>query len=631
MTTIDKLFRHVVIIDTFLRNKIFYHMSTALNCRTINYKFCVKLSFLLFNRYFELIKLKIKNKEYLYLDGMEGVNQLFRLKDVDLEIFIAIFNQLDDQDYKLISSVGDILQFYFKQQPEDNRNSTTTINYDNKILEYLLFDQKRLVLNKSIDFYKTLCKRGYLKIIQRSGSYFSRLVPLEFKYLFAAAISSKNILLVKELYDKSLFNSMELHNKQQMLLDSIETKSLPLFTLVSKYFANSFFLMKLRRKEIYTKTLLKFLLIRSLKANSFDIFMYLVNTFDMSLSEYQYIFILAIELPTNQIIDYLLSKNLVPNNDVNEMCLSALQRGKYTLYEQLQTYFNNNIDMVPEDYQMGGEYDPPFKDISRVEYLINKLNVRIRVTDVIKSTEYPETFKCLLDKLNKSELPKLYAEINSIIAHVYMYNTPEVLMYIHNEHGVDFTKTIIWTSLCIHPQCSLKTIQTVLTIYPPTLELVPTLCKVLEHFAHKCKTNNISAFELLFDVMYNGPSALTRDPNDYIGVFKGAIRGGRILTLQYLYNQGLTISTITTYIELLKEAAQYGSLSIIKYILEHQQEYEIPLTSITETAMIAKKYDCVDYLLHKEVSQNLTIKELVHYCIDDFNMEGSITPKVGAF
>jgi len=624
MTDTDKLFRQVVLKEPFLRNRIYYHVCTALNCRTINYKFCVKLSILLQNNYFELIKLKLQNKEYLYLDGMDGITQLFRLKDLDL--FIAIFNQLNDQDYEFINSL-DALNLCVELQHQYQHDNNT---YDNKALEYLLFGQQRLVFEKSLEFYKSICIRGYLGIIKRLKSdLFNGMDSKQYTLIFYPAIQSKNILLVKELYNKSLFNGLEIYNKEMMLAESVKTGSIEIFTLVSEYFADSFFFFQLRRKDFYTNNLLGFLFGAAVKGNSFDMYMHLINTFDMSflrqhkMMYYENPFLLAVQLPTNEIIEHLINNNLLSDDYATYLCLSAMQRGKYALFQQLKTYFKDKILGVPHAYQMASEVDPPFNDLSRVEYILDTLKVPIKVMDIIRSAQYPQTFKYLFERYNKAEMPNLYAQINTIVSYVCMYNTPEVLLYLHNEHAVDFTKTRVWTSLCIPPLCSLKTLQIAITIYPPTQDIVPTLSKVLEYFAQNCKTNNISMFELLFDIMYNGPSALTRDPNDYIGAFRGAIRGGRILTLQYLYNQGLTIPTEITYIELLKEAAQYGSLSIIKYILEHQQQYSIPLTPLKETSMKAHKYDCVDYLLPKEVSQTLTIKELVQYCTNYINIQES--------
>jgi len=623
MTTIDWLIRHVVLHQPFLRNKIFYHVRTALNCRTINYKFCIKLGFLLSNQYFELIKLKLQNKEYLYLDdSIDARIGLFKLKDVDL--FIAIFNQLDDNDYAIINTIDDILMFCLRlQKRKKQQQDNDSTSYDNKILEYLLFGQQRLVLKKTVNFYKAICKRGYLKIIQCLKDDFNRFLSFEYKYFFSLAISSKNILLVKELYDKNLFNKLELHDKEDLLAESVQTGSIELFTLVSEYFANSFFIFKLRRKEFYNDSLLFYFFISAIKSNSFDMYMHIINTFGMSfLDQEQTIHpsLLALEFPTKEIIDHLLSKNLVPSSQVLHLCVCALQKGKYALYEQLQTYFNVSFVTIRECYELVGAMNIPYDDITRVDYLVNKLMVPINFEDVVRSASYPETFKLLFTRLNKSELPDLYAQINSIIFNACMGNAGEVLLCLYNEFGGDFPKALIWDWIPL--DCTLKTLQIALTIDPPTQEIVPSLFKVLEQLAQTCK-NNISVFELLFDVMYNGPSPLTRDPNDYIGVFKGAIRGGRILTLQYLYNQGLTIPTKASYIEILKDAAQYGRLTIIKYILEHQQQYSIPLTPLIETSMKAHKYDCVDYLLPKEVSQTLTIKELVQYCTNYINIQES--------
>ncbi|KAF2071782.1 hypothetical protein CYY_006889 [Polysphondylium violaceum] len=591
----DSLFRQVVFLDSFLRKKVFQQVAHGLNCRTINYKYCVKLSFLLDRKYYQLIKLKLANKEYLYLDGVDGVKALLALQDIDL--FVGIIEQLDDESFSMLGKVDDVL-YYCSQQG----------NY--KALQYLL-QQKRKQFWKSISFFESICSKGYMDIVAKfKTEMFGFLHPYSYKGIIQETISTKNTQYIKDIFNKNLFNNMTLEDKESVLVSSAETGSIEVFKLISLYFAESFFFFGYRKKDFYTNNLLARLFSAAVKANGLEIYMHLFKTFDLSfLNVYSFTllgnpFNDLVRHPTEDMINHVMDNNLLNLSHLNQMSFYALQNRKFQVYQKFKAIMPTL--KLPSHFRLSYVNPPPFDDIPLIEYIVDTLRTPLEVLDLFKSTENLEAFKYIWGRIGIDK--DIYFHINTIISCVHQNNNPDVLLYLYHECGVNFEKTRIWSTLSIPPLCSLKTLRTVIAICPPTLDMMPCLAKALEFFAQRCTVQNTRLFTLMFETMYQ----LSNDPIHFTGAFRGAIRGGRILTLQYLYDKGLRIPTQEEYTMLLEEAASTGSCSIIKYILENHRQYDLPLRPLTEQAMLSQKYDCVDYLLPRDFC--LTIKDLVKYC-----------------
>ncbi|KAF2069277.1 hypothetical protein CYY_009404 [Polysphondylium violaceum] len=613
----DDLFRQIFFNPT-LNENIFHHVVHDVNYRTINYKYCLNFSWLIKNQYFELLRTKSNNDEYILL-YQERKKDIFKI--TDLELFILCFKMIRDVYNNSSMEIG-ALEYCAK--------------YNNwNVVKYLI-NQKYAF--KSGFFLECAAAKGNQSMVKLFCQHAK--VSLR-SQAFLNAVSSRDRDIVGMVFKhfREEFNRQLLQDREDILVAAMETGDLELFKIVKNQFKRSFTFYRLR--TIFHKPLLWRLYGASMK--NFDTYKYLYEHFGTSLnpnaaktgstnispskavekcsaatsaspSATIHPFVFAATHGSDDIIQHAMEKKLINKNTMSIAALSeaALLNGHFDLYKTICKNYNSSI--TPSTAHLGKMSSLP-TSIDQVIYMVENLRLPYCKYSIQRSASHStEIFKYLYEKsFGQWEFSSDLSFINHIIAQGYKENNIEVIHYL-SDKGVCFANSNLWSDLVkLDPNQCYKLLYTLFSIQPPTYSDLPLLIKALEYFSQHSR--NVNVFKLVYHQVVH---ELSYDPLDLSQLLSLAAKGGRLQTFIFLFQQGVRPYGMD-YLKLLEEASLYGSLQIMKYIIQNYFNTLYLNPNIIENAIKHNHYNIIDYLIPfypNYTSQDpnfLEIKEMFSY------------------
>ncbi|KAF2069278.1 hypothetical protein CYY_009405 [Polysphondylium violaceum] len=593
-----------VYFNSFIKKQILDHLVHSINYKTINYKYCFDVAWLIRNENYGLLASKLHHHEYLYLDKYR-IKDLFKIKDKKL--FIQCFEKFR----VYYDNHGGIVCGHY-QDTEANVNNVQSsvlefaVEHDNDDAFMYLFDRQYQFTGSLL--LELLCTKGKLDLIRYIATSMKE-IPNQYVSVecFLKAVKCQDKELVALLFQLfgEFFSSQSLENREKILIESLDYGGLEIFNLVQKYFQESIFLFSLRKGLIYNKTMLWTLYLCTLK--SYKTFTYLLDHFDLSFTqiEQEPDFFISPHIVASSFGDSLVVKHMLETNkslqqDIDPMCFNALVEAHFEMYSMIKTHYNSPLVPLPRFFKIGCMKEKSLT-CENVKYLVETLKADISREDLERSGPF-EVFKYLfLHHQNiKSGLESNglndYTFVNSVIDRAYKQSNIDYIVLLHKQ-GVSLKENHVWSRDLelfgnLDKRVAQHFLKTLISICPPSVDDLETLVKALEYFCRH--SDNVNIIKLLYGqvIAISGDSDTDTRPS-----LSHAAQGGRFQTLLFLFNKNLKPNN---YYELLEAAARGGSITVMKYIFE---KYAFHLSNIQshpkilENAIMYNHLNCVEYLV----------------------------------
>jgi len=580
----DKILFKKVIFNSFINKQIIYHMINDVNYRSINYKYCFNVSWLIGNSYFKLLACKLKNNEFLLLDK-EKIDCVFAIKEIDL--FVKCFKRFqvhfDAYGGVTCNLTGHgVLELAIENQ-----------NYD---AFKFLFEHKYNFAGPFLLEY--LVKSGCLSLIKDlcTDHIVSTHPDMISITCFLLAIESKRLDIVSFLFQhfQQYFSQQSLENRERILISSADSGDLDIFCKVQQYFHESVFLFSIRKSLVYNKEFLSKLFYNSFR--SYQVYKFINDNFDLSFIQQEndtHPFYSAVPNSDKEVFQKLLdtySKNINDYGIIEDICLMALICGDFDRYKLIREYFSGSLLSIPKSFRVSKMNN---KSMENIKYVVEILKTPIYINDLIALAECPlHVFQFAYQHIDQSSISIFM--VNRIISVVYRNRNLDILFYL-SEQQVSFIGSNLWSDLeeLDYLSVDISLLKRLVLIQPPKVDDLPALAEILQRVSQI--SQNIDLVKLFYEQVVN----VSGDPVvDTRTCFSKAAKGGRIQTMKFLFEQQMTPNN---FFKLLEEASAAGSLNIIKYLFEN---YNQPLLNgiesnpkILEKAILHNHLNCVEFLL----------------------------------
>jgi len=552
----DVLFRQVFYQQPFIRKNIFYQVVNDSNCKTVNYRYCYGLNWMIEDRYFELLKLKLRNKEYLHMGKVViwGFG-IFKIRDLDIfKQILPLYSQYNRDYYGAVEHCC--------------RN-------ENWVVAKYLIEQKTSYSDTQV--LEIVTEKGSVEMLEYLLQFPIAGIVVVTLNTFLYAIVSKNQRLVSMVFEcgRHCFVKLYPEEKDRVLVAAMSSGSQEIFRIVQKHYERSFYFFAVRKRSFYHKELVWKLLNASVV--SFVMFKYCVDMFGIPL------------VSTTAAVDH--QDESSGSSDlcrIKDICLAAIGYGQGDIVGYLISKGLVNHGTTTPPPVIVGELD-------KAKYIVEYLQIPIKQIDLEKSIRSTEVFKYLYESSKGSEVHLDPSFINNIISQAYIDNNIDMVIYLHQQGLLkpQSRDSVVWSSLLhMDPNNCTNMLNTLFTLHYPTHKDIPSLIRGLENFALRSK--RFKVFQMLFDHIYQH---ISRDHSLYYNCFKLTARGGRLVSLRYLFEQGLLPEDP---LKVLQEAAHTGVLSILKYLIENHDSFKNAAsntTSLLEKSIANNHLDCVEYLI----------------------------------
>jgi len=554
-----------------IRNNILYYIINDVNCKTINYRHCYDVYWLIINKHWELLKYKLKNKEYLNCTE-DGIRESFKIDD--LQLFIMLFNRFKN-----------IYKEHWNGKTHSGHAIKICAGYGKWHLVFYLMEQGfNYQFGELITIAIILNNYEILKELKLREKNFitTKLSYADLDYL----LNGRDKRIISFVFSQFKFKDLTIEQCESVLVKAMKM-DLEIFKSVQRYIESTFYFFSWRRDKFYHQDLL-YKLYKS-SVHSIANCKYLHEHFDMS-------FALSFQSQDNPFVEIGFYGNvqvfqyLIDNNMFNENYIQA------TIDESVRCL---NIDFIkhiisnvrPIDMEQYDEdyIQADYKSLEDAQYMIEVLGVHVKELDV-ESASSIEEFKYYYNRFIQEGNIMETDLLNHIIYSCFQFNNAEILLYLHQQ-GVSFLDTDLWSylgDLFDNVDCT-KLFETLFTIYPPTLanfDDLPDSYQIIEFWFDP------KYFIMLFNYIVNN---LSSDLTNFSSCYKVVARSGRIKILEFLFNHQIPV---TSYTDILEEASRYGNLNIIKYIIYNRSQ-EVSNTdkiSILDLSLEFNHFDCAEFI-----------------------------------
>ncbi|KAF2069439.1 hypothetical protein CYY_009242 [Polysphondylium violaceum] len=602
----DQLFRQVFFNHPFLRKEIFDRVLNDVNCKTSNYKNSFNIGVLIKGGYLELLKLKLRNKEYLMLDK-NGAKQVLLLKDTQL--FIQLYNKFRDS---------------FPAGSLDVVTSCSHKDYwDNAIylLEQGCFYRDYALLNQAI-------LHENVQMVQELAT---KTKLIDFSSLLNA-VKTKNMAIISTIFKifNKEFNALKLYKKEHILVGAVKTGDVTIVHTIKKYFESSFYFFSWR-KSIYNNSLIWKIYEASM--SSFECYQFVKENFDLSITLVDdppilYNPFVSIGKFGNEMI----FKDMMDNNRFNtkytsNMVNAALENNHISFYKYIQTF--KDIEINTKTIFLLN-IKGPLDNFDHIKFLVENVHTCINKKDIQRALKSSfELFvylykRSIADGHSYSNDPEF---LNELLIESYRSNNPQVVLFLQQQK-IFFEETLLWPSLVNitdRTKDYYQLIQTLFSVYPPISNVdIQSFIHILVFFA---SWENPKIFKLIYSKIFELLEINTYekiDVNDwFLRCIESASKQARYQTVLFLLNDtNRRTLTPRNYTSILEAAADSGSKQIINYILEnHFNDLSMDIDlCILEKAISASHYDCVQLLF--PLCKNLF--HLKEQCLSDLGTSNNL-------
>jgi len=559
----DQLFQFVFFKHAYIRNNIYYQLSNGNNKKSIKYKDFSNLNILINNDYIEIVKSKLKNREFMTYD-MKTKKDICKIKQPD------IFQQcLERFDHHFNSYLKD--QFVIWAADQNNWH----------LVSYLMDKGYNYNIHTLME---SACSKGQTELVKKLSK-MTKTVSLN---SFIFAILSKNQEIVKSVfeYGQTSFATIGKLDRERVLIDSLAIGNLEIFKIVKKYFEDTNALFSFVRWFGYQQQLIWRLYVVSVI--NFETYKYIFDNFDLSFTrtekpphDIQYPPVAATEFGSEQVLIHMFENNLVVPDCINRMTAKALPYGHINLYELFKNQYK--LDVSLEGFNLSGIKNF-FPTLGQVKYIVEHLGIQLHKNDLLFAAKSPEIFKYIFEK----------GSFDPTMEHLYYcckHNNLDTIKFLYQKGLVNIEWTIISNHiLVINPNNCFDILKLLFTLYRPTIDDLPELMKNLEDASKKC--TNSSVFRFLFAQVHK----YTTSSVAYDKCILNACKKGRVVNLQLMIDSGVKPSQGLVE-SAMQKAAVGGHLSVIRYLINSYcvQPIVLPPT-ILNNAVIYNHFHLVQYL-----------------------------------
>lgn len=550
----DDLFNQIFFKHVYIRNEIYYHVVNDANCKIVKYKYCYGASWLIRNRYFKLLKYKLKNGEYVLFD-IYGRDYIFKIKD-DIDLFVQCFENISHV-YGFSASHRSPLPIAVANGNKDAFKYLVEKGYSVPNIDHQSLFLENAIKMVDIDIVQYFITNA--KYIQTESVYYM-------------VLDTNNIDLIKMVFDaprraqaKDVFTIS--HQRDKLLLHSMSTLDIEIFKLVLEHIKK---LNLFSNKRNLLKDYGLFRPLFYISVCSYDTCKYMMDNFSVDLlKEYEIQrptthnpFINAAEHGQKLVIENILLKRFkLPDKQIQlQMALKALLNGHLNLYEFIQNTFNQPISPAPIDFSYFKMKDPPIS-LNKLEYIFETLKTTIVKGDLeVSSSLHSDTFIYLHQRSSNVELD--YNSVDKIIYNAMQNNHLDIVLYLYQQ-GIDISR--VYSHLSEIKTISFHSTQFVIKIFkllPPNLTHSQNIIVLVHNYIRYSREFNL--FKTLFDSI----SHLFIDNKTILNhCYTQAIRYGRLKVIQYCF-ENFYKPDVPTCVAYINTGALSGNLSVIKYILD---------------------------------------------------------------
>jgi len=562
----DILFR-TVFNQIFIRKSIFYHVENDIDCKSIKYKYCYHLEWLIRNNHIELLRYKLKNNEYLYIDS--NSQRIYQIKDETLfkQCFLRVKERIKNYSFG-----------------KDDPLTLAAQNQNYHAFKYLFEVEKYcngIVDNEQASYFLGLViKMGDIDLVKKCLGYIKVITS---HLPFTCAIGTRDVEMIKLLTDLPKKEYVEMlmlvQNYNKILKAAMSTLDIGIFEMVRKFIEDS------NVNKEYSKDQLLLWQLLDISTKSLETFRYMADNFDISfisnvitpprlLKIPLHPFCSAVSYGRKDIILYLSNKGLTKNIHVESMASTALLDGNLDIYEFISNTFKRSQTLVPMGFSFEKMKYPPLSVTKELKYIFEVLKVPVNEHDLVTAATISlDVFKYIYELLKPdlSIFNKLYI-VERIFQTAITNGRLDIITYMYQQ-GV--TLNSVWIHIWSisnadkDPINVIKFLNTLIIAEPLesnhlTRANIPMIlkCTVMHNF---------KVFKYLFELLYK---YARNDKEMIIQILLKAAQSGRIKAIKYIYENPM-IQFNRDNSEVIKTAVTNNQSKIVSYLLNNHSTKEL--------------------------------------------------------
>jgi len=590
-----------VFTNSGLRNQIYQEVRNA-NTRTYNYKHCYNVGWLIKYKYFELLRVKLKNNEYLFYD-IESYSSIVDI--VDLELFIQCYSRM--------------LEHFIYLAPPDNQNDRIMIrgakNKNWEALKYLVQTHK---IKYNIHVLSEACQQGNLEICKHIYENSKNSLKAE-QRLFNCAIFSKKLSVVEWVFKsfKSEFSKLDTKTTESILFVAVSCGDVGIFKIVREYLENSIPLFSVRKKSVYSSMTLWQMHYNAMGhherlmfiCQEFDV-KYTFKNFPKSIPHPLYG---AVSHGSEETIKYLLDNKKITLDNLGNIAHTIVNQQRFHTYEIIRNYFSLPVTYIQIEIETIRDI---FTQLETVKYLVETLNITYFSEHELSKISSVSIFKYLYEHPSGQFTQQLEQRSFIILLFCFMIRNT----------NVDLLDYICQKGLLSRTHFALEAVSSggmaadvnshSFNIWKPLLDLHTDDCRIVEFLnllfsrvmfpdnlssslalrllEHHSGTHNLEAFKILFKEIHKRID----DPILYSTCFSSCAQQGRLQSLKFLYDQGLKPFKL---IDVIMVSIKSNNAAVLKYLVETHYTTDIEDNTLLDKAIIANHFSCVEYILSSNI------------------------------
>ncbi|KAF2071622.1 hypothetical protein CYY_007070 [Polysphondylium violaceum] len=594
-----EVFFKQVFFNSYIRDNIYYYVSNDVNCKMKSYRNCFDVGWMIDNKLFDLLRIKLRNNEYLVFNTNAFSSRIFQL-DVDLYLecrkrLMSNNNNKNPWGYDFDSLSTELTQ---------------SAAYSNQgILKYYLEkeENKHHYTQYYFGIFTKMNDIGMVKQYLGRGGCFDDEIP----YFFS--IQTKNTEMIKIIFDaprNDLAKEALVRDKEELLVKAMKTLDLDIFKLVVGYFdiddsssGDKIILWKLLKKSMQSFHTLKYI-IENYGASVFSL--------DISSTINPEVLVTTVASRGNiDSINYLIDRSILGEGNCGTISYIALVYGHLELYEFIQNKYNLPLAPAPISFHFSKMINPP-KTVEKVQYLFETLEVTSHFADLDKASLISlDVYMYIHGRLNPFYDQK---EVEKILTQALNSKNVDIILFLHRQgQNINSVVPKLLKRLQIKDTAELPSLYHLIQqLFPFYLSAgyISNISNTLATFIEVC--GDFDKFKYLFDLAYKWE---TTDKVFLSHLYPSAAKAGRNKVIQYLYQHGIQPNEYGIY-KLILEATAGGSLPILKTIIDNFQDKESLASKWTlEVVYLAIKNDrlaCLEYLvpmIPSQLFQNLNLDQ----------------------
>jgi len=579
----DILFKQIFFNQPFIRNLIFYQVSHDVNCNTVRYKYYNNVGMMIKNGDLKLLEFKLNRQEYLWFDRNSVQKTTMSIGDDNLDLFIKIhsrFKSLYPMDWSM-AHYGAAKKGHWK------------------IVQYLMAENHS---EWDETLLQSVLASGDVEMVLEATKYVKSVSSTSFIF----ALESDNRIIISHMFKvfKKSFDNFYISLKEHVLIAAARTDDVMILKEVQQYFESSFYFFGFR--NLYRTSLIWNLYHQSI--GNYEMYKYIKNTFDLSVT--------LVEQPENpnkvnpfiqvgvhgnkEIFKEMMDGGMFNVNYIIQMLYSALKENRIEFYEYVLKEYKD-IEGVSSfsgrGFQLGAINK--IQSIDQARYVLENLtgSPPIGIHDLTKALFSSfEIFKYVYQVFRSRGQQLSIEMIDLLIIEIFKMDDPvQGIMYLYTE-GIDFTGTKLFTYLInLDPNKSLPILQAVFKLHKPNYENFDELVIILSHYARF--TRCLKTFKLIYYHVSQLPLMDSTQLSLALSkCFIKAAQGAHYQTILFMLEQNHQPMP-NDYRIVLENAAEAGSILILKHIIEQDKKKVTSSVNIMEHAINSGRFDCVQYLL----------------------------------